>query len=691
MTTNKTIEFEKDIKLAPGGRLPGFVGHFDSHPLPTLVCDADSLQILDANFAAIDSYGYTRSELLEMDIGQLQLGENVGALKRHLRELVESGIPCRFEARQRTRNGGSLQVDILGFQYNRDFPEQLALHVLDVTERNILEEMLNTQTAYFRQLFENSPDGIVLLDQHDIVLDVNHAFTRMFGYEHPECIGREINDLVIGPEHRDAARRVSREARASMTRVDGVQRQRKDGSTFRVDILGYPIFTDDGQVGIYGIYRDVTDKHEAHQKLEFRARHDSLTSLLNRREMEGRINRLLAASARSLKSHAFIYIDLDEFKIVNDTSGHLVGDQLLIKVSNELRNSVMGSDVVARLGGDEFGVLLYDCGHEGARIAANRMLESIRNLKIEHAGQRLGVGASLGVAMVAQGIGDFEELLNRADAACYAAKANGKNCVEFFTAANRSIADRREMSNWAVKLQEAMDENRFRLYRQAIIPLRSDDVDAQYEILLRLEDCDGTIISPGAFIPAAERLNLMPEIDAWTIRKVLKQLEATPGNSIYSINISGVSLGRRDFMRNLTSLVKESSVSPQRLSFEITETAAINRMDCALEFMRALRELGTHIALDDFGSGMSSFSYLKQMPVDVLKIDGSFIRDMWPGNRDFAIVESFNQIAHAFGIKTVAEFVETSAQENMLKNIGVDCLQGFGLHKPEPWKVEIAD
>ena len=685
MTSNQTLQETE--------RLPAFADYLDHHPLPMWVYHIDTLRIVEVNEAATARYGYTREEFLAMTLSDLRPESDIPALQaavQNRRKSQEPSFTQGTRTRHRTCDGEILDVEVHGYPYSPGHPELVAVVVHDLTRRHRLEQDLRRQTAYFRQLFENSPDGIVILDDQDHIIEANSAFLEMFGYPADECIGHSLNSLVAPEDETATAKALSDKARNNMLRTEGVLRKRKDGSTLRVDILGYPITTEDGRAGIYGIYRDASEKYEALQALKYRARHDSLTSLLNRHELESRIDELISGSRDedSEPRHAFIYIDLDEFKLINDTSGHLAGDQLLIAVSNALKQNVKGSDAVARLGGDEFGLLLYNCNSDDARIIAERIRSDIAQLTLDWSEGRYSIGASIGVAMLDSSTSSFEELMNNADAACYVAKNSGKNRVEVYRADSLEIADRREQGSWILKLRSALGEDRFRLFRQKVMPMSDNrDEPEHYEILLRLEDEDGKLVPPAAFIPAAERFNLMVDIDLHVIAMVVRRMERQPEDeTIYSINISGTSLGHPDFTRQVIAILEQSDIAMERLGFEITETAAIARMDMAKEFIAAVQALGARILLDDFGSGMSSFSYLKTLPVDILKIDGMFIRDMLANGKDRAIVNAFNQIGHALGMQTVAEFVENRETFEALRSMGIDFAQGYGIHKPAPWE-----
>jgi len=343
---------------------------------------------------------------------------------------------------------------------------------------------------------------------------------------------------------------------------------------------------------------------------------------------------------------------------------------------------------VTRLGGDEFGVLLDGCTPEIALEIADKLRQTIRDLRFSWREHTFAIGMSIGLVPITAESGSPTSLLSAADAACYAAKDKGRNRIQVYQAGDQELARRHVEMQWVTRLTQAMEEDRFVLYRQRIEPLASAPAPALHEVLLRLRGEQGELVPPGAFLPAAERYNLMPAIDRWVVRAVLRWVSARmqqgPTGECYSINLSGQSLSDEDFPSFIAEEINRSGAPADRICLEITETAAVANLDHALRFIRALKKLGCRFALDDFGSGWSSFSYLKSLPVDYLKIDGSFVKDMAADAVDFAMVESINHIGHAIGIQTIAEFAESEAILEKLRQIGVDYAQGYAIERPRP-------
>ena len=413
-----------------------------------------------------------------------------------------------------------------------------------------------------------------------------------------------------------------------------------------------------------------------------------MTGLCNRAEFERRLVNALK-SARADNQHALFYLDLDQFKIVNDTCGHVAGDELLKQTALLLKGPVRGRDTLARLGGDEFGVLLEHCSLAHALDVAERMLNLIKEFRFSWTDKTFTIGVSIGLVMLDSPSQTHTELLRAADMACYAAKDKGRGRVQVYQADDVELVQRHGEMEWVSQLNHALQDDQFVLYTQSIIPLGGNVAGPACEFLLRLKGRDGNLILPGAFIPAAERYNLMPKLDRWVLTHVFDYLaqqfttrRAQPDN-IYFINLSGATLGDGGYFRFVKEALARNGIPPQAICFEITETAAISNLTIALTFIQNIRALGCKVALDDFGAGLSSFSYLKTLAADFLKIDGSFVRDMLVDPMDAAIVDAINSIGHVAGMKTIAEFVEHLDIKVELARIGVDYAQGYALHQPE--------
>jgi len=417
------------------------------------------------------------------------------------------------------------------------------------------------------------------------------------------------------------------------------------------------------------------------------ATHDPLTGLINRREFERRLVESLGEAKATKCQHALLYLDLDQFKVINDTCGHMAGDALLQQLNIKLCDYVRAQDTLARLGGDEFGMLLKYCTLEDSRKVADNLRKAVEDFRFAWNDDIFNISVSIGVAGIDQDSGDMANVLSSADSACYMAKERGRNRIQVYHKDDQLVRRREGEMQWVTRIIRSMHDDHFKLYCQPIYALDNlQGTPAHYEILLRLREEDGTITMPGAFIPAAERYNLITTLDRWVLTKLLDTLPTLESEQPLqlSINLSGPSLGDPDLLELLEQRYPEIVASGHKLCFEITETAAIRSLSTARHFMERLQNYDFMFSLDDFGTGMSSFSYLKTLPVDYLKIDGTFVRDIATDNIDYAMVRSINEIGQTMGMKTVAEFVESEKILTLLKGIGVDFAQGHYLGKATP-------
>jgi len=430
-------------------------------------------------------------------------------------------------------------------------------------------------------------------------------------------------------------------------------------------------------------------RRRAEETIQHLAYHDALTGLVNRAEFEFRLKKVFIRCRDEKSIAALLYMDLDQFKIVNDTCGHLAGDQLLCQIASLLKSKLRKVDTLARIGGDEFGILLENCTTESALSVASSLTEVVDDFRFVWRDHTFRIGMSIGMVPIDVNSASPTSVLSAADAACYAAKESGRNRVHVFTEHDSELAKRQGEMQWVEKISLAVEENRFALYRQPIKSLTDADEAMHYELLLRMYAPDGQIILPGAFISAAERYNIMSVIDNWVLLTALSWLsthaqEIIDSGTFYTINLSGTTLGDEQTLSYIVSMIEEKGTPADRICFEITETAAIANFSNALNFINVLKHKGCRFALDDFGSGLSSFAYLKNLPVDYLKIDGSFVRDITFDKTDKAIVKSIVEIGHTLGLKTIAEFVENDDILTLLEEMGVDYVQGYAIGKPEP-------
>ncbi|MCX2545049.1 EAL domain-containing protein [Pseudomonas sp. 91RF] len=467
--------------------------------------------------------------------------------------------------------------------------------------------------------------------------------------------------------------------------------QRLDGSTVSVTLVGAPIRNADKVSGTVLVLHDMTQERQYIANLSWQATHDALTGLANRREFEYRLEQALHNLTRQPGRHALMFLDLDQFKLVNDTCGHAAGDELLRHICALLQSGLREGDTLARLGGDEFGILLENCAPEAAEKIAEGLRQTVQNLHFVWKGRPFLTTVSIGLVHVAQTPTTLEASLRAADMACYMAKEKGRNRVQVYHADDSELSLRFGEMAWVQRLHMALEENRFCLYAQEIAPLGSvaGGTGGHIEILLRLHDEAGRMILPDSFIPAAERYGLMTSLDRWVVQNVFKVIaqcineECERPLAMCAINLSGITIGDDAFLHFLREQFDNYSVPPEMICFEITETSAIANLGSAIRFINELKGLGCYFSLDDFCAGMSSFAYLKHLPVDFLKIDGSFVKDMLDDPINRAMVEVINHIGHVMGKQTIAEFVETAQIEQALLEIGVDYAQGYVIERPQ--------
>ncbi len=429
---------------------------------------------------------------------------------------------------------------------------------------------------------------------------------------------------------------------------------------------------------------------QATARLIYQASHDALTGLINRREFEQRLERALQSAIQQDREHALCYMDLDQFKVINDTCGHAAGDELLRQLALLLKANLRERDILARLGGDEFALLLENCSIADALEVADTFRAEVQRFRFKWGERIFAVGMSVGMAAITRDSGTTASLLSAADAACYVAKDRGRNQIHLYESRDLDLVRHRGEMQWMTRIQRALEEQRLRLVWQAI--RRTDgavETTRHVELLLRMVDDDGSEILPMAFIPAAERYFIMPSLDGWVIEETLRLCaryltSEREAHCLFAVNLSGASLKDPEFRRKLLLHLQENPVMGPHLCFEITETAAIGNLAVVNDFIGAMREFGCSFALDDFGSGLSSFTYLKNLKVDYLKIDGAFVRDIASNPIDRAMVEAVHKIGHQMGLKTVAEYVESDQTLAILRQIGVDYVQGNGVHRPEP-------
>ena len=544
-------------------------------------------------------------------------------------------------------------------------------------------EALHAQGERLRVILNSVADGVIATDVAGCVTYLNPVAEAITGMSRGEARGKPLAEVLpIGAQEAATLLASAGALAGSPIEESMVRLPRSGGATVHATLSAQPMHDAAGErVGAVTVIRDVTEAMEMQARLHFQATHDALTGLTNRSEFERLLADLLAGPARGCAM--LLYLDLDQFKIVNDTCGHAAGDELLRQVATIMLGDLRDSDTLARLGGDEFGLILRRATPEQGLTVAQRLRETVCDFHFVWSDKVFPIGVSIGAVVLAPGQMSITDALRVADAACYIAKDRGRNRVHLSAPDDQAIQQRKGEMNWVSRIHEALREQRFVLYTQRLQGLGPDNgTDDHHEVLVRMLDPQGGLIAPAAFIPAAERYGLMPQIDRWIISTVLAH--AATGSVTYAINLSGATVCDETFLAFVQRSFREHGTDPKRICFEITETAAIANLRQATALIRELKLMGCRFSLDDFGSGMSSFAYLKHLPVDYLKIDGGFVKDMLDDPVDRAMVESINHIGHVMKLRTVAEFVENDAVLAALRAIGVDYAQGYGVQKPVP-------
>ncbi|MEW8506652.1 MAG: EAL domain-containing protein [Candidatus Thiodiazotropha sp.] len=571
--------------------------------------------------------------------------------------------------------------------YERNQAHRLAHESLEKSSNQL--EAVNKKMSL---ILESTGEGIFGIDELGACTFINKAAADMLGYSQDELLNLEIHKSIRMFEEAGKSFNSTVLQQGESIRVKDESFLRKNETLFPVEYSTYPIMENGHFKGSVTVFRDVTATRSMMREMRFLATHDSLTHLLNRHAFDQRLRQAFAKSKDRGVEHVLLYMDLDQFKLVNDTCGHVAGDMMLRQLSHRLQRTIGGNDVLARLGGDEFGLLMENCQLTRAQQLAVKICSVVKDFRFSWEGRSFSTGVSIGIVAIGANTESPHSALSSADAACYVAKDMGRNRIHVYQPYDEEIKRQQGEMRWVGRIESAMDQQRFSLLQQPIMSLRSSAIgDEHIEVLLRMKDERGKQIMPGAFIPAAERYNVMASLDRWVISHAFRWLSENPQRldelGLCAINLSGQSLGDGSLHEHILEQLRKFDLPADKISFEITETAVVSRLDQAARFISLLKRRGFRFALDDFGTGMSSFSYLKRLPVDYLKIDGSFVSNMVKDPVDRAMVESINEIGHLMGLQTIAEYVENDQTLEQLIDIGVDYAQGFGVVRPMPLDV----
>lgn len=608
-------------------------------------------------------------------------------------------------------------------------------------EREGIQRELFLERELAHVTLQSINEGIMTIDCDGCIKDLNPIAEKLTGCSSAAATGQKFSEVfsILEEQTRnlqDGVLETVLQTGQVHYSPDRDLLRNRDGREFAIDYSIAPIRSSLGEImGAVVVFRDVSESRRMAQQLSWQASYDPLTGLANRREFERYLRRAIATAKREKREHTLAFMDLDRFKIVNDTSGHIAGDELLRQVSMLLQDNLRQTDLIARFGGDEFAILLYGCQQEEAIPILQNLVDIIKGFRFVWQDKLFTLGASVGITAVTTNSSDITQMLSRADAACYVAKEQGRNRVYVYRSEDKYLRQPHGEMEWAGKIQEALEFGGFCLYYQTIVPLRcpkaagtfrdkrdktilrQDSVtklrqdsatskeikvaplepdyrQEHYEILLRLVDENNNLITPGVFMPAAERYQLMPTIDRWVV-KTLFSMEEIWDNyrdhqrpSLFTINLSGASLNEESFWEFLTTQIALHKIPPHLLCFEITETVAISNITQTCRFIRQMRDLGCSFSLDDFGSGMSSFGYLKNLPVDYLKIDGEFIKDIVDSSTNAEIAAAIHRIGRVMGMQTIAEYVTNQEVWQKVLAIGIDYAQGYYINKPQPLTAE---
>jgi diguanylate cyclase (GGDEF)-like protein/PAS domain S-box-containing protein len=559
----------------------------------------------------------------------------------------------------------------------------------DITERKRVEQAIYAEKDRAQVTLQSIGDAVITTDAAARIDYLNPVAERLTGWLLDEARGRAIGDvlqLIDESTRSPVAYTLDRVLQGLETSVPSDRNVlvNRRGEELAIQETASPIRNREGlAVGAVIVFGDVTKERRLKRALSYQASHDALTGLINRREFDSRLESAVNAAQRGDCEFVLLYVDLDQFKVVNDTCGHSAGDRLLRDITSLLQTRVRASDTIARLGGDEFGILLERCSLEQAERVADSIRHSIHTYRFLWGANSLSVGASIGVVRIGKDTTSSAAVLSAADIACYAAKDGGRNRVQIYER-DHGTNRHREMQ-WVGRIARSVEEGRLELCAQRIVGIGpAQSHDPFFELTVRLRNEDGSLVPPIEFIPAAERYNVMVMVDRWVVNRAIELLEGVPAADrlpLIAVNLSGTSINDEDFLEFVLSRLHDERVA-KALCFEITETAAVASLAKATHFMNELRARGCRFALDDFGSGVSSFVYLKNLPVDFLKIDGQFIANVATDPVDRSMVEAIVKIGRAMRVATIAEKVESAAVRAVLKEIGVDYIQGYLLSEP---------
>jgi len=655
--------------------------------------------ILYANQAAADAFGLEPDGLIGKPVTDLVRPAYRAVVRKHIAGVLSggdlSGPP--LEAQLISGDDPGLWAELHSRPLEFENEPAVLTVAKDITYRKSMEASLGRGKLQARITLESIGEGVVTTDTAGNIDYMNEAAEQLTSASRSVGLGQRLTDLIALVDETDreslgdpVARCLAERKRISLGRR-ALMLSKQGGREHSIDLTASPIRAPGGTIaGCVIVFHDVSELRGLARQMSYQASHDALTGLVNRAEFESRLEAALkAARIGDGGHHAVCYVDLDRFKAVNDTCGHLAGDNLLREIASLLREKVRDSDTVARLGGDEFGLLLIGCPLEKARQLTDDICQAVADYRFVWRDQIFDLGVSIGIVEIGHESGSAETVIGAADSACYVAKQQGRGRVHVYSAHDEIVARQRGEIQWLHQLQRALKENEFELFVQPIISVSGRvDTGPALEVLLRMRDDAGGVIAPAQFLQAAERYHLMVSIDRWVVQATLTALASgsmrLPEGRSCGINLSGQTMGDENFLEFVVDVLDHSGVDPSQLCFEVTESAVVGNLDYAQRFINVLHGMGCSFALDDFGSGIGSFANLKQLSIDFLKIDGAYIRNIAQDGINHAMVSAMIKLARTLDFRIVAEEVEDSDSLEAVRHLGVDFVQGYVVERPRP-------
>lgn len=650
-----------------------------------------------ANPAAAELFGIEPAVLEGKQVTDLVRPAYRAMVRKHVSAQLQGQGPVPpIEVQLISSDDRGLWVELYSNRVRYDGEPALLTVARDITHRKGLEASLGRGKLQARITLESIGEGIITTERNGVIDYMNEAAEQLIGVSRSSGIGKRLPDLIALVDEIDREslgdpvikclterRRINLGRRALLL---GKQAERE----LSIELTASPIRAPDGELaGCVVIFHDVSEMRGLAREMSYQASHDALTGLVNRAEFERRLEAALKSAHGEGVSHVVSYLDLDRFKIVNDTCGHIAGDNLLREIASLLKDKVRDSDTVARVGGDEFAMLLAGCPLDKARQIADDVCQAVAEYHFAWQNQVFEIGVSIGMVEVGQESGSAETVLSAADSACYVAKQQGRGRTHVYSTRDEVLARERGEIHWLQRLQRALKEDQFELYVQPIIAVSGGTHRGPAaEVLLRMRDESGKSILPGNFLSSAERYHLMSHIDRWVVRSALTAMAGgtphLPNGRTCSINLSSQTLADEDFLEFVVDLLDHTGVSPGKICFEVSESAVVSQPDHAQRFIDVLHGIGCRFALDNFGSGIGSFSNLKHLALDYLKIDGMYTRDLEHDSVNREMVAAMIKLARTLDFQVVAEQVEDQASFETLRTLGVDFVQGFVIERPRP-------